>query len=308
MQAGTWVQVRVSREVSPYGYYLTDGKQDVLLPYSDIQGEIALDQGIDVFLYHDTLDRLIATMKKPTIVWGQVALLPVVDMHPRFGYFLDMGLGRHVLMPFKHVSDTKELRPQVGDKVYTMLDHDRQGRLIAKPATEEQLAPMCVRAPAEWKNRVVFATVYKSLQMGTFVICEAGVLGFGVIGFIATSERTRMTRLGERLEMRVTFVREDGRVNGSLRPLKQVGMDEDANAIIRVLSARPGQAMPYSDETPADVIQQRFNMSKAAFKRALGRLMKEGRVTQKQNWTYLQVTDAPQGVDEQAHQEDSKDE
>jgi predicted RNA-binding protein (virulence factor B family) len=290
MEAGKSLELIVIRDASPHGYILTNGKQEVLLPHADIERKLEINQKIQVFLYHDTLDRLIATSKTPLITWNQVALLQAVDVHPRFGYFLEMGLPRQVLLPFKFVPELRELRPQLEDQVYVYLDHDRQGRLIAKPAREEQLVPMCVRAPIDWKNRTVEGIVYQSLQMGTFVVCEAGVLGFGVIGFIPASERIRMTRLGERLQVRVTFVREDGRVNLSMRPRKEESLDLDAQRILDVLFDRPQHAMPYSDLTPHDVIQQKFGLSKAAFKRALGKLMKEGKVVQNENWTRLNPT------------------
>lgn len=287
LDAGTIRRLEVAREVSPNGYFLTDGMQDVLLHYSETVGEVKLGDQVEVFLFHDTQDRLAATMRKPLVRLGEVALLEVVDLHPRFGCFLEMGLGRHLLLPFKELPELKELRPEVGDKVFVVLAHDRQGRLIAKIAGEEQLKKLCFDAPAAWRGTSVEARVYKPLQMGTFVVCDGGVVGFGVIGFIHSSERTRLLRLGEQVKVRVTFVREDGNVNCSMRERKEVGRDEDAEKLLAFLHERPNKAMPYSDETPADLISQRFGMSKSAFKRAIGKLMKEGLVYQEGSWTYL---------------------
>lgn len=90
-----------------------------------------------------------------------------------------------------------------------------------------------------------------------------------------------MLRLGEEVKVRVTLVREDGRVNLAMSPRKEVGRDEDADRLIAFLKERPGGGMPYSDATPPDIIKQRFGISKSAFKRAMGKLMKEGLVTQK---------------------------
>lgn len=277
----------MAREVPPNGYFLTDGTQDVLLHYSETVGEVKPGDQVEVFLFHDTQDRLAATMRKPLIRLGEVALLEVVDIHPRFGCFLEMGLGRQLLLPFKELPELKELRPEVGDKVFVVLSHDRQGRLVAKLAGEEQLKKLCFNAPAAWRGHSVEARVYKPLQMGTFVVCDGGVVGFGVIGFIHSSERTRLLRLGEQVKIRVTFVREDGNVNCSMRERKEVGRDEDAEKLLAFLNQRPNKAMPYSDETPADLISQRFGISKSAFKRAIGKLMKEGLVYQEGSWTYL---------------------
>ncbi|WP_019536063.1 CvfB family protein [Paenibacillus ginsengihumi] len=287
LQTGTVVTLKVAREVSPHGFFLTDGGQDVLLHYSEVVGEVKPGDDVSVFLFHDTEDRLAATMKQPLIRMGEVALLEVVDIHPRFGCFLEMGLGRNLLLPYSELPELPEVQPQVGDKVFVQLDRDKAGRLLAKLAGEEALKRLCFPAPASWRNTWVAARVYKPLKIGTFVVCDGGVVGFGVIGMIHPSERVRPLRLGEEVQVRVTFVRDDGNVNLSMRPPKQIGRDEDAERLLAFLRERPNGAMPYSDETPADLIQKRFGISKSAFKRALGKLMKEGAVYQQGSWTYL---------------------
>jgi uncharacterized protein len=288
---GTIRSLKVAREVPPNGYFLTDGTNEVLLHYSEISGKIEAGEQVDVFLFHDTADRLAATMKRPLVTLGEIALLEVVDIHHRFGVFLEMGLGRNLLLPYKQLPEMEQLRPQIGDKVYVGLAHDRQGRLLAKLAGEEELSELCVRAPSTWQNQWVDARVYKPLQMGSFVVCDAGVLGFGVIGMIPAPERTDMLRLGQTVNVRVTYVREeDGRVNLSMRLLKERGRDDDAQRILEALRDRPNGALPYSDQTSADIIAQRFGMSKGAFKRALGKLMKDGLIEQKENWTHLRPT------------------
>jgi hypothetical protein len=242
---------------------------------------------LEVFLFFDTEDRLAATMKKPYLTLGEMGRLVVADIHPRLGCFLEMGLGRQLLLPIRELPELEELRPHVGDEVFVIMEHDKQGRLRAKLAGERELAPMSFHAPTSWVNEWVEATVYKPLQMGTFVLVDGGVLGFGAIGMIHSSERNRMLRLGEKVKCRVTMVREDGRVNLAMSPLKEVGRNEDADKLLAFMKERPTGGMPYSDATPPDIIKQRFGISKSAFKRALGKLMKDGLVTQKENWTYL---------------------
>jgi hypothetical protein len=273
---------------------LTDGHQDVLLHYSEVTGPVEIGEPVDVFLYYDTEDRLAATMRRPKLLRGEVGLLDVVDMHPRYGLFLEMGLGRNLLLPYSELPELEELRPQVGDTVYVTLANDRQGRLVAKLAGETELVSRCFAAPADWRNRWIEARVYKPLQMGTFVVCDGGVIGFGVIGFIPAAERSRLLRLGENVRVRVTFIRDDGRVNLSLRPPKELGQSEDADKVLAFLRSRPNGAMPYSDETPADIIAAKFGISKAAFKRALGKLMRDRLVVQQGNWTHL-AEPAPAG-------------
>ncbi len=287
MQAGMVVELLIDREVSPNGYFLTSGTKDVLLHYSEIVGEIHIGERVSVFLYHDSEDRFAATMREPKLKLGELGLLEVVDVHPVLGIFLEIGLSRHLLFPLSELPLQPNLRPKIGDHVYAVLGHDKQGRLLAKWAGENKLAELAFHAPTGWKNRWMDAIVYKPMDEATYVLCPGGVLGFGVIGMIHESERTRPLRLGETVNVRVTFVREDGRINLSMRPLKQQGREDDADRLLAFLKERPNQAMPYSDETSADIIMNRFNLSKSAFKRALGKLMKDGLVYQKGSWTHL---------------------
>ncbi|MNC28279.1 hypothetical protein D3C75_764780 [compost metagenome] len=259
-----------------------------MLHYTELVGsKPKIGDKVEVFIFFDTEDRLAATMKKPFLTLGEMALLEVADIHPRLGCFLEMGLGRQLLLPIRELPELIELRPQVGDKVFVLMEHDKQGRLRAKLAGEQELAPLALPAPASWMGQTVKARVYKPLQMGTFVLVDGGVLGFGIIGMVHSSERSRLLRLGEEFEARVSHIREDGRVNLSMSQRKEVGRDVDSAALLDFLNERPGGAMPYSDATPPEIIKQRFGISKSAFKRALGKLMKEGLVTQKENWTYL---------------------
>jgi predicted RNA-binding protein (virulence factor B family) len=289
LDAGTTVELEVAREVSPHGYFLTDGDTDVLLHYNETEGEFELGDRIEVFLFHDSENRLSATMKKSFIHYGEVALLEVADMNLRLGLFLEMGFGRQLLLPNAELPELEELRPKVGDKVYVRLDRDKQDRMIARAAGERDFEPLVFKAPDIWKNQWFEGTVYKPLQMGTFVLVEGGILGFGVMGLIHETERTQLLRMGERVKVRVTFVREDGRINCSMKAAKEIGRDEDAQQILSYLQERPNGAMPYSDETPADIIKDKFNVSKSAFKRALGKLMKENLIDQKGSWTNLKT-------------------
>ncbi|CAM4267239.1 CvfB family protein [Paenibacillus tarimensis] len=288
LTAGTIVKLLTAREVPPNGYFLTDGEQDVLLHYNEITGERPQPgDEVEVFLYFDTEDRLAATMRRPYLTLGEVARLAVADTHPRYGCFLEMGLGRQLLLPNAELPEAHELRPVVGDEVYVRMAHDKAGRLVAKTAGEDELGPLVFPAPASWHNEWVTCWVTKTLQIGSFVIVEGGVTGFGVYGLIPTAERSHPLRLGEKAEARITFIREDGRVNLSMFQRKEVGRLEDSQRILAFLRERPNGAMPYSDETPADIIKQKFGISKSAFKRAMGKLMRDGLIQQKGSWTHL---------------------
>lgn len=296
LTAGQTYTLKISREVSPYGYFLSDGETEVLLHYTELVGsKPGVGNSVTVFVYYDSEDRLAATMKKPLLQLGELARLKVVDVHPKLGCFLEMGLSRHLLLPLSELPESIAYRPLPGDEVFVVMKHDKIGRLVAKLAFEEELAPLVFEAPASWRNTWVEGWVSKTLQMGSFVIVDGGVVGFGVYGLIPSSERTKQLRLGERVRARVTYIREDGRVNLSMTERKEVGRVEDADRILAFMKERPAGGMPYSDETEAEIIKQRFGISKSAFKRALGKLMKDGLVTQKGSWTYLAAQpDAPE--------------
>ena len=125
------------------------------------------------------------------------------------------------------------------------------------------------------------ASVYNITERGIFLFTEDRY-----IAFIDHREVQNRPRVGETVEIRVTYLREDGRLNASLRPPKEAARIEDADRLLALLMEHDGK-MPYTDATSPEVIQDRFHISKAAFKRALGRLLKDGVVEQRDGWTYL---------------------
>ena len=221
-----------------------------------------------------------------TINVGEIKKLVVVDVHDRWGCYLDIASGAPLLLPMAQLPLNLDFRPCVGDEVYVVMEQNETGRLQAKLALEEQLCNITGPAPATWLHEWKETIVYRSLPMGTFVVVQAADGNSNAIGMIHHSERKRPLRVGEKVNCRVTFVREDGRVNLSMTPRKEVARDEDAERILFFLCDRSKGAMPYSDNTSPEMIRQRFDMSKSAFKRALGKLIKEGKVEQRDDWTY----------------------
>lgn len=287
LASGTVRTFRVLEEHSR-GFTLEAGNARVLLPFPEALGRpIRAGDEVEAFLYHDSKDRLVATLREPAAKFGDIARLAVADVNERLGCFLDIGLARHVLLPLKELPKEPSLRPNVGDEVYVRIDRDKEGRLLARAVKEDDLDHLVFRAPQDWKNRWMDAWVYRTLSSGSLAVVEGGVLGFGAIGFIPAHERPRPLRVGEKVNARVTFVRDDGRVNLSMRKQKEIGRVEDADNLFAELKKRPDGAMPYSDETPADIVAKRFGISKAAFKRALGKLYKDGLIEQKGSWTML---------------------
>lgn len=298
--AGTIERLIVRREKSPFGYFLGDAEQEegseVLLPYGETEGaRFEVGEDAEVFLFHDDKGRLTATRRRPLLTLGQLGRLKMADFHPRFGCFLEIGISRQLLLPVKELGLRRELWPQPGDELHVVMKHDKEGRMLARLARIEDFQTLVFRAPTSWHHDEKDAWVTDGFRDGYFALVEGGVLGFGALGYIPNAGAPRPLRIGEKVRGRVTQVRDDGRVTLSLRPAKEKGRLEDADRLLAFLRERPGGAMPYSDESPADVIQRRFGLSKSAFKRAIGKLMKEGLVTQEGNWTKLTEAGAAAG-------------
>lgn len=290
--AGTIAELRVSREKPPFGYFLCERDveegPEVLLPYGETLGaRYEEGENVEAFLFHDDKGRLTATKKSPLLTLGQLGRLKMADFHPRFGCFLEIGISRQLLLPVKELGLRREIWPQPGDELHVVMKHDKEGRMLARLARIEDFQTIVFRAPTSWHHDEKDAWVTDAFRDGYFVLVEGGVLGFGALGYIPNAGASHQLRIGEKVRGRVTQVRDDGRVTLSMRPAKEKGRLEDADRLLAFLRERPGGAMPYSDESPADVIQRRFSLSKSAFKRAIGKLMKEGLVTQEGNWTKL---------------------
>ncbi|QRG68421.1 CvfB family protein [Brevibacillus choshinensis] len=278
LDSGMTLLMTVSRKTD-IGYFLQSGKDEVFLHKNEAHGPLDVDEEVEVFLYHDHENRLAATMDLPYVAMGEYGWLEVVDLSSRMGVFLDNGINKHLLVFIDDLPKLRDEWPRPGDRLLVTLKKDKQGRLLAQPVTEQEVLQFSVQADAGMKNKNVEATVYKVIAAGAFLLTEDEH-----VMFIHRDEMTERMRLGQTVRCRVSFVREDGRLNGSMRERKEVQYGEDAEKLLRYLNNRDG-AMPYTDKTDADVIQEKFQMSKFSFKRALGKLMKERRVEQVDGWT-----------------------
>ncbi|HEX7065463.1 MAG TPA: S1-like domain-containing RNA-binding protein [Bacillales bacterium] len=280
LQAGIINELEVIRE-APFGYFLTDGEQDVLLHETEMARGVEVGEKVEVFIYQDKKGRLAATMTIPKVVIGTYDWVDVVEVKKHLGVFVDIGIKKDMLVSMDDLPDEFENWPQIGDELCCTLKVDKKAGLLARPATEDQIEEMCRPASRDWFNKEISGTVYRLVQTGSFMISSGGLKGF-----IHESEQKEHSRLGQKVSGRVIGVKDDGLVNVSLLPRKHERMGDDAEKLFTYLQGRKGP-MPYGDHTHPDDIQAKFDMSKGAFKRALGRLMKEKKIYQKDGWTYL---------------------
>jgi uncharacterized protein len=264
-----------------FGYFLTDGNEDVLLHINESQKEYEEGEEVQVFLYLDSHGRTSATSTIPEISVGKYAWVKVTDVNPEIGVFLNIGIQKDLLLGADDLPAHKSVWPKVGDLVYITMRVNRNYLLYARLASDQIIQSISVQAARKDFNKNVQGHVYRTAKVGSWVYTLEGFKGF-----IHESQRKQEPRLGEKVEGRIIDIKEDGTVNISLLARKEEAQDDDAERIFDYLMSRNG-AMPYGDKSMPDDIQQRFGLSKGAFKRAVGKLMKDGRVYQEGNWTYV---------------------
>ncbi|MFS0781620.1 S1 RNA-binding domain-containing protein [Bacillus sp. 1P06AnD] len=278
---GDVATLQVERKAE-YGFFLKDpdSGKTVLLHRNQIINDIEVGMEIDVFLYQDKDVRLTATMRIPEIRNGVYGWGEVVGYRKNLGVFVDIGVETDMLVSVDELPIMYNVWPKRGDRLYITLRLDKKGRLFAKLADEDKIYSISKPAPEHMYNRPVTGHIYKTKKVGSYLLTEEGYTCF-----IHESQRDKEPRLGQYVEGRVIDEKEDGSLNVSLLPFKQERMQEDSDIILQYLDIRGG-AMPFWDKSSPEEILKHFEMSKGAFKRALGKLMKEDKIYQEDGWTY----------------------
>ena len=266
LQLGKKQELTVIKQVN-FGVYLAEGEgasEKVLLPQKEVPEDAKIGTTIEVFLYKDSKDRLIATRRTPIMQIGEVAQLTVKEVG-KIGAFLDWNLEKDLLLPFKE--QTKRVREK--EKVLVALYIDKSSRLCA---TMKVYPYLCKNSPYK-KDDHVSGIVYEvSKEFGTFVAVDGKYSGL-----IQAKESGDHYHPGEQVELRVTSVKPDGKLDLSAREKAYLQIDEDADAVMRVIEEFEG-VLPFNDKVSPEIIQREFGLSKNAFKRAVGRLLKQGRI------------------------------
>jgi uncharacterized protein len=276
---GQVTTLTVAREAD-FGYFLTDGNEDVLLHKNETKQDYQIDESLDVFLYTDSKGRLSASTFIPEVSVGKYGWVKVTDTNPGLGVFLDIGIQKDILLGVQDLPAHRSVWPEIGDMLYMTLRADRNYLLYARLASDQVIQSISTKATRQDFNKNIQGYIYRTAKVGSWIYTLEGLKGF-----IHESQRQTEPRLGEKVEGRVIDVKEDGTINVSLLGRKQESLDQDAERIYEYIVSRNG-AMPYNDKSMPEDIQERFNLSKGAFKRALGTLMKQGKVYQEGSWTY----------------------
>lgn len=257
----------VVKEVE-FGVYLGTKEERVLLPKKQVPEGVEIGDPVDVFLYRDSQDRIIATTQEPKITLGEVKALTVSDTS-RIGAFLDWGLEKELLLPFKE----QTAKVQKGDECLVRLYIDKSGRLCATMRVYEDLSK---DSPYKKDDHVEGIVYELSENFGVFVAVDDKYCAM-----IPKREVCREFRVGERIKARVTGVKPDGKLDLSAREKAFIQMDKDAEKVMKYLEDHDG-IIPFTDKADPELIREEMGFGKNAFKRAVGRLLKAHKIVIKE--------------------------
>lgn len=270
MELGMMQSLEVLYE-KDFGVYLgepgtkaAEKDQCVLLPKKQVPEGTKIGDSLEVFLYKDSEDRLIATTTHPKLVIGTPAVLEVREVS-KIGAFLDMGLEKDLLLPFK-----EQTRPLAkGDKCLVSLYVDKSKRLAA---TMKIYSYLRSDSPYHTGDEVDGFLFEINPDLGAFVAVDNCYYGL-----IPKRELFAGFREGQEIHGRVTRVREDGKLDLSVRDKAYVQIDADVAVVLKALEEFSG-VLPFNDKAAPQVIARELKLSKNAFKRAVGHLLKDGKI------------------------------
>ena len=276
IKLGEYQELIVVKKVE-FGVYLAQKPEDetrVLLPAKQVPQEVKIGDVLKVFLYKDSKDRLIATTNTPKLQLEQLAVLEVLEIG-KIGAFLDWGLEKDLFLPFKEM--TRKVEP--GDEILVTLYIDKSRRLCA---TMKGIYDLLSKESPYKEGDTVQGRVYEfSDNFGTFIAVDDRYSAM-----IPRHEDCSFLRIGDIIEARVTKVKPDGKLNLSVREKAFIQMDADAELIVKRMEEHGGK-LPFTDKADPEKIKNELGLSKNAFKRAVGHLLKEGKIEIKDRRIYI---------------------
>ena len=261
---GRRVTLMIVKQVEFGVYFSSTSQEKVLLPKREVPKGAEPGDPVDVFLYKDSSDRLIATTREPKIKLGELKALHVADAG-KIGAFLEWGLPKDLLLPFRE----QTAKVKKGDEVLVALYVDKSERLCATMKVYDKLRQDSHYGKDDQVEGIVYDT---SDNFGVLVAVDDCYSAL-----IPKREAFGDLKAGDRVHARVLRVREDGKMDLAVREKAFVQMEADAQMLLKKMQENDGR-LPFTDKTDPEQIKKELGLSKNAFKRAVGRLLKEGKV------------------------------
>lgn len=273
ISVGSYNLLKIVRE-KDFGFYLSDGKEDVLLPKRNLKEDLKIDDSLEVFIYRDSEDRLVATLNKPLAVVDEIQSLNVKSI-TQIGAFVDIGLERDVLVPLKE----QKYDIKTGKNYLFKLYVDKTNRLAATLNIENGLS---TESPYKVGDEVE-ATVYDFSSVGSALVA----IDNKYKGIILKNEFFKFLNHGEKLNAKIRKIYEDGTLGLSLR-LNTIKEEKTSleNTILEYLKTH-NNFMPFNDSSSPEDIKKTFHTSKNYFKKALGGLLKKRLIILSESGTSL---------------------
>ena len=263
-------------------WVLDGGEDHIMMNVSDADETVQEGDQVQVFLYTNRRGQLAATMQMPNMTGDTFGWARVIRVDDQEGVYVDIGSSFEVLVNRADMPRIRSLWPKVDDELYMTLRTDLGGNIFGRLATEEKVLEQINEAPTSLHNKNLKARAYRLLPVGSFMLSIPENYRI----FIHNSQQEKEPRLGQEVDVRIIDIRDDGTLNGSMLPRKEERLGDDSDTIFKYLTDVGGR-MPFTDKSTPEEIKEMFDLSKASFKRALGKLMKEGKIVQNDGWTSL---------------------
>lgn len=239
-----------------------------------------ISQEYSMFIYPSRSGKMFATPKLPAVTYGEYDFSKVVRVSEE-GVGLDIGFSRDILLLREDLPKIRSLWPKEGDNLFITLRRDYNGQLFARIATEKIVESLYEKADKDLFNKEIEAYPYRVMKVGTFLLSKEGYKIF-----VHESERKKEPRLGELVKVRIIKVKSDGQLNGSFLSRAYERIDEDAEIVLQYIKNNNGYC-EYTDKSNPKQIREIFDMSKGDFKKAVGRLFKNKKITIELDGLYI---------------------
>ncbi|BCN94213.1 hypothetical protein THMIRHAM_19980 [Thiomicrorhabdus immobilis] len=263
-QVGQMNQLKVVKEVE-FGLYLDGGELgEILLPKRYVPANAKVGQNLEVFIHLDSQDRLVATTDRPLAEIGEVAYLTVTDVN-RTGAFMDWGMPKDLLVPYAE----QRVPMEKGKSYCVYLYIDKSGRIAASSKLSLHLKET--------------NDTFKSGQPVKLMVVSRSKMGYTALingthlGLIHNSDILQPLRMGQKMQGYIKGIRPDHKINLTLQKRGQEAQDELGQMILAVLEANNGVS-ELTDKSSPEEIFKRYRVSKASYKKALGRLYKAKKI------------------------------